>query len=254
MSAPSGRAGAPVLAAAPAARESVRVGSLEVDRAPVTNARYAAFVEAEGHRPPAFWPNGRCPAHLREHPVVGVDLFDALAFARWAGGRLPSEEEWTRASGLAEPRGYVWGDVFDGSRCNTHRSGPKGTTPVGSHPGGTAPSGCVDLCGNVWEMTSTPAPGEDDAILVKGGSWYDFPVHARLESRFRSRLQRRSATVGFRLVYDGRDAVPEFLPREVVDRCVGFRRARSRRADAPVPAAAEFEAVVAELRGVAEEH
>ena len=104
-------------------RDTVRVNGLEVDRAPVTNARYAEFVQATGHRPPHYWSDGRLPALLAEHPVVGVDFYDALAFAHWAGGSLPTEVEWVLVSGLKEHRAYVWGDEFGSDRANTVRSG-----------------------------------------------------------------------------------------------------------------------------------
>ncbi len=232
------------------ARDTVRVGALEVDRTPVTNGRYAAYVAATAHRAPAYWPRGECPASLREHPVVGVDFFDALGFALWAGGRLPTEREWVLASGLKEPSSYVWGGEFDTSRCNTVRSGHKGTTPVGAYAGGTAPSGCVDLCGNVWEMTCTPYPGDEESIIVKGGSWYDFPAHARLETRFRARVQRAGNTVGFRLAYGGPVGLPGFLGPDLAAQCIAFRRAP---ASSPAEEAGspEFDSVLSELRAEA---
>jgi hypothetical protein len=215
----------PAQAARPLPRDTVLAGALEVDRAPVTNARFAAFVEATGHRAPAWWPRGACPDRLRDHPVVGVDFFDALAFARWAQGSVPTEEEWLLASGLPEPKGYAWGPEFSSSLCNTVRSGEKGTTRVGTYPAGAAPSGCVDLCGNVWEMTATAAPGDAGAIVVKGGSWYDFPVHARLETRFRMRPDRGGNTIGFRLVYGRAQALPPGLAADAVEREIALRRA-----------------------------
>jgi hypothetical protein len=235
--------------AAPAPPQTVCVGALVVDRAPVTNARYAEFVAATGHRPPAFWSGGTPPRALLDHPVVGVDLFDALAFARWAGGNLPTEEEWLLASGLSDPRGYPWGPEFDARRCNTIRSGRKGTSPVGSYP--PAPSGCVDLAGNVWELTCTRFPGHDDSIVVKGGSWYDYPAHAKLETRFRAGVTGRSATCGFRLVYGRPFAPPDWLPADVVQRAIEFRRAPPREAGSRA-AAPEFLATLDALRETAE--
>jgi len=202
---------------------AVRIDDLlEVDRAPVTNARYLRFAEATGHRPPAFWPNGRMPRSLAQHPVVGVDFFDAVAFALWAGGALPTELEWAEASGLEEQRAYVWGDTFRSDCCNTLRSGVQATTPVGTYP--AAPSGCVDLCGNVWEMTCSTYPGDSESVIVKGGSWYDFPGHARLETRFRARVQRCGNTVGFRLVYGRHLRLPAFLDRKLVECCINWRK------------------------------
>jgi len=238
-----------------AARDTVFAGDLEVDRTPVTNARYARFVEATNHRPPLFWPNGECPASLRDHPVVGVDLFDAIAFALWAGGALPSELEWCEASGLEEPRAFVWGDDFDAARCNTTRSGLKGTAPVGSFPEGAAPSGALDLCGNVWEMTCT-AGDEDQAILVKGGSWYDFPAHAKIDASFTMRAHKPGNTVGFRLVYGRPLRLPAFLDTVLVAQCIAFRKQQAGDGDAPggEHGTGEFESILDELRAEAEPH
>jgi hypothetical protein len=240
-------------AAARDVRDTVTVGSLEVDRAPVTNRRYAVFLAATDHRPPATWPRGECVASKLDHPVTGVDFFDALAFALWADGSLPTEEQWIEAAGLAEPAAYVWGDFFDSKRCNTAKSGIKGTTPVGAYPAGTAPSGCVDLCGNVWEMTCTAFEGDSDSIIVKGGSWSDLPAHARLDTQFRTRVNKGSASVGFRLVYGVPGYVPHFLDRGLVDQCISFRKA-----DAPHFDAAgdewEFEAIVDSIRQAAGPH
>ncbi|MCK6461191.1 MAG: formylglycine-generating enzyme family protein, partial [Planctomycetes bacterium] len=240
-------------AAARDLRDTVTVGSLEVDRAPVTNRRYAVFVAATDHRPPASWPRGECPADKLDHPVTGVDFFDVIAFALWAGGSLPTEEQWIAAAGLAEPSAYVWGDFFDSKRCNTAKSGIKGTTPVGAYVRGTAPSGCVDLCGNVWEMTCTAFEGDSDSIIVKGGSWADLPAHARLDTQFRTRVNKGSASVGFRLVYNVPGYLPHFLDRELVDQCISFRKGDAPHFDA-AGETGEFEAIVESIRKTAGPH
>lgn len=234
-------------------RDTVRVGPLQVDRAPVTNRRYAAFVAATGHRPPLYWPKGECPPTMRDHPVTGVDFFDALAFALWSGGSLPTEEQWIAVAGLTEPAAYVWGDLFDSRRCNTAKSGIRGTTPVGAYPGGAAPSGCLDLCGNVWEMTCTAFPGDSDSIIVKGGSWADRPAHARLDTQFRTRVNKGSGTVGFRLVYGVDGLLPHFIDRDLVDQCVAFRKADAPHFDADGDDG-EFEAIVESLQRTAGPH
>ncbi len=240
-------------AAARDLRDTVTAGTLEVDRAPVTNKRYAVFVAATGHRPPLFWPRGECPLALLDHPVTGVDFFDALAFALWADGSLPTEEQWLAAAGLQEPAAYVWGDFFDSKRCNTAKSGIKGTTPAGAYAEGTAPSGCVDLCGNVWEMTCTAFPGDSDSILVKGGSWADLPAHARLDTQFRTRVNKGSGTVGFRLVYGVPGLLPHFADRELVDQCIAYRHGDAPHFDADGDKG-EFDAIVESLRQTAGPH
>ena len=229
-------------------RDTVVVGSLEVDRAPVTNARYAAFVDDTGHRAPAYWPRGECPRSLANHPVVGVDFFDAVAFAVWAGGALPTELEWVEATGLKEHQTYVWGDRFESVRCNTVRSGAKGTTPVDAHPEGAAPSGCLDMCGNVWEMTCSNLPGDHESIIVKGGSWYDFPVHAQIDARFRARVHKRLNTVGFRLSYGRQLRLPEFLDPDLVSACICYRLAVLDQRKPKVDDFGEFQEIIDELQ------
>ena len=206
-----------------AARDLVQLDGFAVDRTPVTNAQYGRFVDQTGHRKPAYWPDERCPASLTDHPVVGIDYFDAIAYARWTGGRLPTELEWTQCAGLDEPRAFTWGDAFDSARCNTIRSGNKGTTAVGAHAEWASPSGCLDLCGNVWEMTCTADPDHEGTVIVKGGSWYDYPAHAKLDASFHAPIHRVGRTVGFRVVYGGAERHPDFLDAALLDACIDYR-------------------------------
>jgi len=218
-------------------RDTVRADEVAVDRTPVTNARYAVFVDATGHRRPAYWPDGECPHSLDNHPVVGVDYFDAVAFARWAKGRLPTELEWVLASGLEEQRAFAWGDDFDTNRCNTFRSGHKGTTPVDAYPDGVAVSGCLDLCGNVWEMTASADKDHLHTVIVKGGSWYDYPAHAKLDASFHAPTHRVGRTVGFRLVYGGDERHPDFMDGDLLEACIDYRaheQEKGSELDAPI--------------------
>jgi len=119
------------------------------------------FVDQTGHPGPRFWTDGAYPAELGNHPVVGVSWFEANAFARWMGKRLPTEAEWVKAGSwpvclsfnARVQRRYPWGDTMDRSRVNLWGSGHRGTTSVDRFPEGVSVGGVYDLIGNVWEWT-----------------------------------------------------------------------------------------------------
>lgn len=126
---------------------------------------------------PAHWRDPRFSAP--ELPVVGVDWYDAWAFARWAGGALPSEEQWEKAARGQDGRKFPWGDGWDPDRANyverafgtavvdlvelecTLRTVAMRDTPsepvlaADSLPEGASPYGALHMAGNVWEMTRT---------------------------------------------------------------------------------------------------
>ncbi|MFA7349004.1 MAG: SUMF1/EgtB/PvdO family nonheme iron enzyme, partial [Desulfurivibrionaceae bacterium] len=115
------------------------------------------------------------------HPVVQVSHDDAMAFAAWAGKRLPTEEEWEAAARGASGRLFPWGDTWQADLGNFEAACLGGTTPV-EHFGrkGMSPFGIHDLLGNVAEWTSTvhagqadPRPGRsaEKIYILKGGSW-----------------------------------------------------------------------------------
>ncbi|MDA8163639.1 MAG: SUMF1/EgtB/PvdO family nonheme iron enzyme [Desulfobacteraceae bacterium] len=110
------------------------------------------------------------------HPVVQVTLADALAFVRWAGKRLPSEEEWEAAAGAHDGRPFPWGHDWSPARANVLASLWGGTTPVDEHgPEAASPFGVADLLGNVYEWTATihgsKGGGRGLVYVLKGGSW-----------------------------------------------------------------------------------
>lgn len=152
---------------------AVYVDAFRIDATPVTNAQFARFVEATGYRTTAesagvdsgapderrgaapSWRTYATPERA-EHPVVYVSWFDADAYARWCGKRLPTEAEWEKAArGNLEGKLFPWGDAAaDASRINWNRlhtdvALPPPTTPVRSFP----PNGygVHDTAGNVWE-------------------------------------------------------------------------------------------------------
>jgi formylglycine-generating enzyme required for sulfatase activity len=145
-----------------------------IDEAQVTNAEYERFLHATGYRPThvenflKHWPRGQMPVELADHPVVYVDLNDARTYARWAGKRLPTEEEWHLAAQGTDGRTWPWGKNFDVSKCN-----PGGhTMPVRSFPEGCSHCGCYNMSGNVWELTeSVRSDGHTRFCMIREGSF-----------------------------------------------------------------------------------
>ena len=230
-------------------RHAVETAAFEIDRAPVTNGAYLEFIEDGGyHRPelwseagrawlesdgaerPLYWtPEGRVRSFERieplrpELPVMHVSYFEAEAFARWRGARLPTELEWEKAASwdaaLAEKRAYPWGDEDpDEARANLDQLA-FGPAPAGAYPKGSSPSGCLGLIGDCWEWTASdfmPYPGfrafpyrEYSEIffggpyqVLRGGSWATRPRVASPTFRNWDYPQRRQIFAGFRCVVD----------------------------------------------------
>jgi formylglycine-generating enzyme required for sulfatase activity len=161
-------------------REFVRTVAFKrfaVDETPVTNAQFAEFLRASAYRPRfpenflKHWTKGRPPVGMEDHPVVYVDLDDARAYAKWAGKRLPTEEEWQYAAQGTDGRKYPWGDTIGSNRFNDGRDGT--TTPVRAFPKGRSPVGCYDMCGNVWQWTeSERSDGRTRFCIIRGGSYF----------------------------------------------------------------------------------
>jgi len=152
-------------------KKEVELPEFWIDKAPVTNAEYARFVAETEHNPPRYW-GGTAPAkETTDHPVVSVSWYDATAYAKWAGGRLPTEEEWEKAARGADGREYPWGEWAEG-HCNSLEAGVGGTTPVGQYsPQGDSPYGCVDMAGNVWEWSASEHELASGTRVFRGGSW-----------------------------------------------------------------------------------
>jgi formylglycine-generating enzyme required for sulfatase activity len=186
-------------------------------KTPVTNAQYAAFVQATQRPPPSHWENDRPPKGKENHPVVRVSWYDAVAYCDWLSRltgkpyRLPSEAEWEKAARGDEANLYPWGDRWDAKRCNSKESEIEDTTPVGAYPQGSSPYGLLDMAGNVWEWTSSlyrNYPYRDDdgredldsteARVLRGGSWLNFYDSARSAYRRSYTPAYHSRIHGFR--------------------------------------------------------
>jgi formylglycine-generating enzyme required for sulfatase activity len=164
---------------------------------------------------PRFWEDEAWKAYLGPNqPVVGASWYEADAYARFAGARLPSEAEWERAARGEDGRRYPWGEEWDPSRAAA-RGGPRHTLPVGCFPSGRSPHGMLDAAGNVWEwvedafdpdlhrkllglqprQTAAP-PGQR---VARGGAWNAHPPQLRCANRNAWPLTARYSNIGFRL-------------------------------------------------------
>lgn len=160
---------------------AVSVKSFYIDLHEVTCAQYAKFVAETKHPPPPTWPRGAYDPATALLPVTGVSWDDAQAYARWTGGRLPTEEEWELAARGTDGRLYPWGDAWQPNSANAAQTSAGRMVPVGSYSAGASPAGALDMVGNAWEWTASslkaypggslpPAP-EDDLRVIRGNYW-----------------------------------------------------------------------------------
>jgi len=162
-----------------------------------------SFVDRSSQPGPRYWQDGIFPAGLDDHPVIGVSWYEASAYARWAGKRLPTDAEWVKAGswpmhsegGRPVQRRYPWGDAMDRSRVNMWGSGHNGTIPVHALPAGANVNGVEQLVGNVWEWTSSvfgtwePAGRKIETSMplksLRGGAfdtYFDTQAHCQFQS------------------------------------------------------------------------
>ena len=190
-----------------------------MDIYPVTNEQYKMFMLANGYGSQEFWSkegwawkqenqvNG--PKYWSDpkwnkvdHPVVGVSYYEAEAYSSWTGKRLPTEQEWEKAARGTDGREYPWGNDFDKTKCNSKESGIEATTPVTKYPQGVSPFGCSDMAGNVWEWCASWYDQSPGQRVIRGGSWYNFPVLLRSSNWGKYTTVNRFNNLGFRLAQD----------------------------------------------------
>jgi iron(II)-dependent oxidoreductase len=235
------------------ARE-VELEGFYLDKTPVTNRVYIEFVEDGGYETEELWdPEGwawikeeniSAPKHWYQKephdwwtqrfgfdeplsmyaPVVHVSFYEADAYARWAGKRLPTEAEWEKAASWSLPSGpkrlYPWGDEPPTSkRANLDQLAFK-PAEVGAYPAGASAYGALGMIGDVWEWTASEFsayPGfesfpyleyseiffDDGYKVLRGGSWATRPGAIRNTFRNWDFPIRRQLFVGFRCACDG---------------------------------------------------
>jgi gamma-glutamyl hercynylcysteine S-oxide synthase len=226
-----------------------------IDTTPVTNAAYAEFIAAGGYDERSWWTGAgwdhrqRAGLHAPEfwrreagqwlrtrfgatepvppaEPVMHVCWYEADAYARWAGRRLPTEAEWEKAArydpGTGRSRRFPWGDTDPTPAHANLGQAHLQPAPAGSYPAGAAPSGARQLIGDVWEWTSSdflPYPGfaawpyreysevffGGDYKVLRGGAFSVDPVISRSTFRNWDYPIRRQIFAGLRTA---RDAAP----------------------------------------------
>ena len=192
-----------------------------IDRTPVTNAQFLAFMRAARYAPrDAYnflrdWQDGVHPPGWEHKPVTWVAIEDARAFAAWAGKRLPHEWEWQYAAQGSDGRLYPWGSTWLADAVPAVNLGRNLLPPhdVHAHAQGASPFGVLDLVGNVWQWTDEYHDEHTRAAVLRGGSayqpqtshWY-FPQAYRLDQHGKYLLMApckdRSGCIGFRCVVD----------------------------------------------------
>jgi iron(II)-dependent oxidoreductase len=220
-------------------RNLVAVAPAYLDRFCVTNEQYQQFVDAGGYEQlefwyeealpalldfvdqsgapgPRFWSDGQYPSGEQRLPVVGISWYEASAYARWVGKRLPTDSEWTKAGawpvesspGRIAQRRYPWGESYDVRRAHLYGSGQPGPVAVDEYPGGVSVGGVHQLIGNVWEWTATPLieladPSlhiSESVISIRGGAFDTyFENQATCHYQSGEHPLSRRANIGFRL-------------------------------------------------------
>ena len=198
-----------------------------IDRSEVTNVQYQKFITATGYHPPQNWPNATYPKGNDELPVVYVNWYDADAYCRWLGKRLPLEAEWEKAARGSDGRKYPWGNTFNPLFANIAREAVMFAqpTPVRQFESGKSPYGVYDMIGNVWEWTDSwyepysgnKAQNENFGQKLKVTRGLSFMSVGHFSSEDYSKVSSIVARTSFRS-YD-------FLTSRLAD--VGFRCVKS---------------------------
>ncbi|GAB4333885.1 MAG: hypothetical protein Kow0099_05800 [Candidatus Abyssubacteria bacterium] len=206
-------------------KRQIYLDAYYIDQFEVTNSQYKEFIDATGHAMPYInalwaepfnWRNGTYPPGKGDHPVVLVSWYDAVAYAKWAGKRLPTEAEWEKAARGTDGRMWPWGNDWSIDRCNIKESFINSTIPVYLYEKGKSPYGCFNMAGNAMEWTSdwyseryyarAPAsnplgPSAGSYKVARGGAWdSNISLYARTGYRHYFPPDKKSPSIGFRCV------------------------------------------------------
>jgi formylglycine-generating enzyme len=215
-------------------RHLVEMRPFLIDRAEVTNGQYSRFLHAvrsgqhiQTHpedpnitQRPVGWTDDDPPPGTAGLPVTGISWYAAYSYARWVGGRLPTETEWERAAAGPLGRAYPWGDAFDATRCRAQAAGPvpadsflEGVGPFELlHASGNVREWCLDRYDPRWYLRggrrNPRGPVHGMHRVVRGGSFASPPEALRLQFRDHFDVTKKAPDLGFRVArpWDGEDA------------------------------------------------
>lgn len=204
----------------------VFVDGFFMDKHEVTIERWKKFVEATGWKPTQepgqkallapTWTGPELKPEEARLPVASVTWRAAQGYANWAGKQLPTEAMWEKAARGTDGRWYPWGNEKPSPEYGVISLEDKpltGPQPVGSHPKGASPYGCLDMAGNVYEWTSewmepypnNPEPGTGAwghrYVVLRGGSFYHTRHSYRCAKRFGFEIWETYFHVGFRTAW-----------------------------------------------------
>lgn len=184
-------------------QETVFVDGFYIDTHEVTKDEFFAFLDATGYESTAGWNYDIAD----QNPPIYVNYHEALAYAEWAGKRLPTDAEWEKAArgGLVGQR-YPWGNEpptdaharFQGEKYRLDVV--NGAVPSGSYPPNAY--GLFDMTGNVAEWCYTPDLGLNKSAINRGGSWAANLWTSRVYVRQWTPTSIDKGTIGFRCVKD----------------------------------------------------
>src|SRR5262249_32020427 len=186
----------------------VKVKPFFIDRTEVTNEEYQHFIDATAHAAPTTWVDKKFPAGAGKLPVVNVTWNDADTYSKWANKRLPSEEEWEFAARGTDGRLYPWGKEWNRAFANVGVGSGGRIVEAGGNVSGASPFGALDMCGNVWEWTSSKLlkysnraeiwPGR----VIRGGAYDANNIVSTATYRGVLQPDKPYPKVGFRSVRD----------------------------------------------------